>query len=256
MTTTRTDVIVVGAGLSGLSAARQLQAAGLGVVVVEARDRVGGRTLSHSIEGSTFDLGAQWIGPTQHRVAALCRTLGVQTFPTFHAGRKVVEIGGKSRTYRGDIPALPPRALRELELLMRRIERLIQRVPLDWSTPEAARLDQHTAGEWIRRHTRFSAVRAMFTAVVRVVFGAEPDELSMLHFLAYARAAGGLRPLIDIEGGAQQERLRDGAQTLSLRLAEAVTGAGGAVWLQAPARRISQDDNGVEVLIEDGRILR
>ena len=76
-----TDVIVVGAGLAGLQAAVQVQRAGKTVRVIEARDRVGGRTLSQDIGTATFDLGGQWLGPTQERVARLVAQAGIRTFP-------------------------------------------------------------------------------------------------------------------------------------------------------------------------------
>ena len=97
----RADVCVVGAGLAGLRCAELLEEAGLRVAVLEARDRVGGRTLSKPVGRATLDLGGQWIGPGQHRLAALATRLGVATHPTFHEGRKVIAIGGKRSTYGG-----------------------------------------------------------------------------------------------------------------------------------------------------------
>ena len=85
------DLVVVGAGLSGLCAARRAADAGARVRVLEARDRVGGRTWSRDIGGATFDVGGQWIGPGQHRLAALTRELGIRTFPTFDDGKKVLD---------------------------------------------------------------------------------------------------------------------------------------------------------------------
>jgi monoamine oxidase len=92
------DVVIVGAGLAGLAAARSLSAAGASVVVVEARDRVGGRTLNHDIgDGKVVEVGGQWIGPTQDRLAALARDLGVDTFPTHAAGENLIEYEGSVR---------------------------------------------------------------------------------------------------------------------------------------------------------------
>src|SRR5690606_14732544 len=98
------DVIVVGAGLAGLCAARRLAERGASYIVLEARDRVGGRTLSQSLAGSMIDLGGQWIGPTQHRLAALANELGVATFPQYHAGTKLLSWGGKLQRYNADLP--------------------------------------------------------------------------------------------------------------------------------------------------------
>src|SRR4051812_7923389 len=100
------DVVVVGAGLAGLVAARAVKAAGASVVVVEARDRVGGRTLNHDIgDGKVVEVGGQWVGPTQHRMLALAREVGVETFPTYDEGENVIEW---RRKLRRDTRAIPP----------------------------------------------------------------------------------------------------------------------------------------------------
>ena len=100
------DVVVVGAGLAGLCAARELVQRGATCVVLEARDRVGGRTLSQPLAGETIDLGGQWIGPTQNRLAALAKELGIATFPQYHSGRKLLSWGGKLTSYTSDLPRL------------------------------------------------------------------------------------------------------------------------------------------------------
>ena len=75
-----TEVVVVGAGLAGLSAARALAAEGVAFEVIEARDRVGGRTVNESIgDGKIAELGGQWVGPTQDRILALIPELGLET---------------------------------------------------------------------------------------------------------------------------------------------------------------------------------
>jgi monoamine oxidase len=238
------DVLIAGAGLAGLTAATTLREAGARVVVLEARDRVGGRTLTQTIGGSSFDLGAQWIGPTQERMIALCQRLGVATFPTFHGGAKLTDLDGKLGQYSGDIPSLHPLALIELEVLLRRMDAQISRLSGGLSEPG---LDALTVGEWVRQRTRTQAVRRVVTAAVRVIMGADPDAVSALHFLAYARAAGGVRPLIEIEGGAQQERLVGGAQQLSQRLAEGLD-----VRLSEPVRHIDQSGDRVVVTTDAG----
>jgi monoamine oxidase len=107
------DVVVVGAGLAGLVAARDVSAAGAGVVVLEARDRVGGRTLNEDIgDGKVVEVGGQWIGPTQHRLAALAKELGVATFPTWSAGDNVIELDGRIRRFRVSLPASSPTSCR------------------------------------------------------------------------------------------------------------------------------------------------
>src|SRR5258708_33508170 len=93
------EVGVAGAGLAGRAAARDLTAAGRSVLVLEARDRVGGRIVSQDIgDGKIVEMGGQWAGPTQDRLYALAADLAVTTFPTYDTGRKVLHFNGKRGT--------------------------------------------------------------------------------------------------------------------------------------------------------------
>ena len=121
------DCIVVGAGISGLSCARALKRAGLKIRVVEARDRVGGRTLSHAMKHDIIDLGGQWIGPTQNNVIALCKELGIETFKQFTKGKKVMVVGDEVRTYSGFIPKMKLRALLEVAFKMLKVDGLAKK---------------------------------------------------------------------------------------------------------------------------------
>lgn len=240
------DVVVVGAGLAGLSAASKLTQAGATVTVVEARDRVGGRTQSQRAGDATFDLGAQWIGPGQTRVAALADELGLATFATWHEGRKILSVGGRTSTYKGSIPSLPPLKLMLLQRSIGSIDRLARRVPLDtpWTAERAAEWDGMTLETWKRRNVFSADVRGVFDVAARVVFGAEPAELSLLHFLFYVHSGGGLMSLVEIEGGAQQTRFTEGAQSLAEGLAAQL---GDRVSLSTPVRLVEQDADGVVV---------
>jgi len=97
----RTDVVVVGAGLAGLTTARELTAAGRDVVVLEARDRVGGRTVNHDLgDGKVVEAGGQFVGPTQDHILALAKQVGVETFPAYTQGASVYVNGGMALTWR------------------------------------------------------------------------------------------------------------------------------------------------------------
>ena len=125
------DAVIVGAGLAGLCAARELVRRGRSCVVVEARDRVGGRTLSRRLGRDTIDLGGQWIGPTQDRLAALAADLGIERFPQHHEGRKILSWAGRLSTFDGDLPNLPLLAQLELARTDWRWKRFVREIPPD-----------------------------------------------------------------------------------------------------------------------------
>jgi len=239
------DVVIVGAGLAGLVAARQLSAAGREVLVLEARDRVGGRTLNASIgAGKVIEMGGQWVGPTQDRVLALARELEIETFPTYYEGRNILELRGKLKKYKGTIPRLPPHVLLDIERARRRLGKLSSRVSAEapWEAEGAAELDSQSLATWVKRVTRTKKARSLLEVAVGTVMGTGTAELSVLWMLAYVRAAGGFDALIDTEGGAQQDRFAGGSQLISQRLA---AGLGEAVALSAPVGWIGQDGGGV-----------
>ncbi len=248
----RWDVVVVGAGISGLLAARRLSAWGARVAVVEAQDRVGGRTLSAPLGRGTFDLGGQWIGPTQLRIQALAKELGVTTFPVHHQGEKVIEVGGRLRTYKSDIPSLSVWNLAELQLVLNRLKKMGERLDTarPWAAAEAESWDRTTVEQWKQAHLYGSGVKAMVDLLVQSVFSSEPAELSVLYFLAYARAGGDIEKLAKVEGGAQQDRFCGGAQQISLRMAQEL---GDAVHLSSPVTALVQEDQGIQVVTPSAR---
>jgi monoamine oxidase len=240
------DVIIIGAGVAGLTAARALTRAGASVRVLEARDRVGGRTLSQSVGGDVVDLGGQWVGPHQRHALRMVDELGLKRFSQFHHGTKVLEVRGERRTYRGQVPALPLLSLLDLQRNLWRLDGLARRVPLDrpYTAPRAAEWDVLTLEAWKQRHIPTWGARAALDIATRAIFGAEPAELSFLHFLFYVHSNGGLMPLSQVENGAQAERIEGGAQGIALRLAEPL---GPHVMLSTPVRAVHQDAHGVQV---------
>ncbi len=241
------DVAVIGAGLAGLVAARDLAREGASVVVLEARERVGGRTLNAELgEGKVVEVGGQWIGPTQERLAALASELGIETFPTYIEGQNLLELGGRQRRYSGTIPRLNPASLVELELARRRLDALGRRLSLEapWSSDRARKLDSLTLSSWLRRALHTGPARRLVEIAVRTVWGADSSELSLLFALWYMRSGGGFDSLLDTEGGAQQDRFAGGSQLISLRLASEL---GERVLTSVPVRRVNHGAERVEI---------
>ena len=242
------DVVVVGAGLAGLTAARELAGAGLDVRVIEARDRVGGRNLSQSVGDHPEDIvevGGQWVGPTQHEVLALANELGIGTYPTHATGKNLFETDrGKLKRYRGTIPMLGPLVMVDYGRADLKLKRLIKRVSAEapWEAEDADRLDEQSFATWIRGAARTGTAREALATACRAVFSVEPADVSLLHVLFYAASAGGWDDLLDTEGGAQQDRLAGGTQQLSIRMAEEL---GDRVELSAPVRAIRAEADGV-----------
>ena len=249
----RADVVVVGAGLSGLSAARKLQRGGASVSVVEARDRVGGRNWSQAIGDGVFDVGGQWVGPDQKRVLALIDELGIQTFPTYCVGKKVLELEGKVSTYKRSIPSMSIPHLIQLTGALSYLKRVRQRVSstAPMGAEGAHELDAETLETWRSRFVKSGKVSGVMDAAIRTIFGAEARDLSALYFLMYLNAGGGLLKLSEIEGGAQQDRLIGGTQPLSEGLAKEL---GDSVLLGAPVRRLVQASDGVDALTDQGTV--
>jgi monoamine oxidase len=246
------DVVVVGAGLAGLTAARALEQAGRSAIVLEARDRVGGRVLSHTIStGEYAELGGMFTGPTQDRIQALAAAVGVGTFPTYNTGNNVF-IGGDGRreVFPNNTPfgTAPPDPLvaGDIALAVTLLDQMAANVPVGapWTASSADDWDRQTLDAWLRANTSGSAeFMAVTSAATEAIFGCEPRELSLLYTLFYIAASGNEQNVGTFErnfntaGGAQESRFVGGAWTIPLRVANQLTSF---VRLNQPVTRIDQ----------------
>ena len=251
------DVCVVGAGFAGLTAARDLVNAGRSVVVLEARDVVGGRVQNHELGGGQVsERGGTFVGPTQDHVLDLATQLGVDKFDTYDTGDNVYMADGRRSTYSDTGPTgtapLDPVILPELALVVQQLDTMANSVPVDapWSAPKAAEWDGQTLESWVKANSASDKFRRLVPLATRPIFGAEPRELSLLFVLFYIAASGNethpgtFERNFDTRDGGQMWRLVGGSQQIALRIAAQL---GKRVVLRSPVRRITQKSGRITV---------
>lgn len=234
------DVVVIGAGFAGLTAAYELSKAGKKVKVLEARDRVGGRVYTKQINADTYlDLGGQWIGPTQDRVYALASEFGVKTFTSYSSGTHSLILNEKLCHYKGLIPKIDIFSLLNLDYTIKKLNRLSKTISLEkpWQSQKAENFDSQTLATFLDKNILFASARKILNIGLETVFACNASEISLLHALFYIKSGVDLEHLFNMEGGAQQDRLIGGAQTLANRLAEKLTDT---VRLSSPVKKIEQ----------------
>jgi monoamine oxidase len=243
------DAVVVGAGLAGLTAARKIAAKGHSVVVLEARDRVGGRTFDQRIAaGKVVEMGGEWAGPGQDKVLALAKELGIKTFESFGAGDNLYYRNGTLTTYSGDIPPANPASLVELEALIVLLNQMAAQVPeKPWRAANASAWDSQTIETWIEANMHTDDARFLARLVVEGVYGAEPQDISLLDLLSAIRGAGGDVQTLAFD--AQSLRFVGGSQRLSKGLARKL---GRRIVLGAAVSEIRHSRGSVRVISNKG----
>jgi monoamine oxidase len=254
----KADVVVIGAGLAGLTAAREIVRAGHSAIVLEARDRVGGRVLNKPIEGGEIsERGGTFAGPTQDHILGLAKELGVDTFPTYAQGDNVYFADGSRSTYSDSSPlgTAPPDPLivADVAQVVTRLDEMSKEVPVDapWTADQAADWDQQSFDTWIRANSTPSPhFRRIVSTATRPIFGAEPRDLSLLFVLFYIAASGNeqnpgtFERNFNTRDGAQMFRFHGGSQLIAERLAEEL---GGRIILSSAVERIDHSDQRVQV---------
>src|SRR5579862_6129655 len=243
-----TDVCVVGAGYAGLTAARRLAQHGKSVVVLEARDRVGGRIWTAPlVDGTPIDRGGAWLAPYHDAIYALAAEVGVSAYKTHMKGAHLLVDGDRLRRYTGLIPKISPLAVLTIARAQLKIDRVAKQVPLDapWTAPKAAEWDNETVAQYIARCGITKGIgRELFEMAVRGLMTGDLDDVSYLHLLLLVHAHGSINNLFSIEKGGQDSLVDGGAGSIAQRIAAEL---GDAVRLHAPVRSITQRDDRVDV---------
>jgi monoamine oxidase len=242
------DVCVVGAGFAGLSAAWRLHQAGKEVAVLEARERVGGRSWTvHLDDGTQIDRGCGWIGAGQDRSYALAAEMGVDTYPTWAEGEHIVVSGGKPTRYTGTVPLkINVLQLANVGIAMTRLNQMAKKVPPDtpWTAKDAASWDNRTVRDWLESGTAPGLGRDMLRASLGDLFTSDLSEVSLLGALQLLSSNHGFERLVSVKGGHQESRVVGGTQAILNAIHERL---GAAVRLATPVRQVTQRAGGVEV---------
>ncbi|HEX6485513.1 MAG TPA: FAD-dependent oxidoreductase [Nocardioidaceae bacterium] len=255
----RVDVVVVGGGLSGLVAARRVANTGRSVLVLEARDRVGGRILNHTLRsGAVIESGGAFVGPTQDHLLALAKELGVKTFKQYAVGDNVYVSNGRATRYQGTVPP-DPLILPDAAQLITRINEMSKEVPVDapWAAPRAREWDATSFHDWVEENSVNPAVRNLLLSYLQPTFGSDGRDMSLLFLLWYIAQSGNERNhgtferSSDTSGGAQDSRFVGGSGLIPQRLARRL---GDIVALDAAVRRIDQRADRVVVTSDRGPV--
>lgn len=252
------DVVVIGAGAAGLTAANELRKAGLSVAVLEARDRVGGRLHTDIIDGAMLEIGGQWVSPDQEALIETLADLGLETYPRYREGDSVyVDAKGELTRFTGEIFPVPEATEKVMVDLIDELDRMVAEIDPDrpWEHPDAEELDRTSFEAWLAARTDDQEARDNIALFIAGAMLTKPAHaFSTLQALLMAASAGSFSHLVDADF-ILDKRVVGGLQQVPLLLAERL---GDDVFLEQPVRRIewteARDGSGSGVTVETERM--
>jgi putrescine oxidase len=250
------DVVIVGAGAAGTTAANELKKAGLSVVVLEARDRVGGRLWTDVVDGAMLEIGGQWVSPDQEALKETISELGLETYRRYREGDSVyIGRDGERRRFTGEIFPVAPETEKEIVRLIDVLDDMVAQVDPDkpWEHPDAEALDRISFEAWLEEQTDDQEARDNIALFIAGAMLTKPAyAFSALQALLMAASAGSFTHLVDADY-ILDERVVGGLQQVPLLLAERL---GDDVMLEQPVHTIQWSDDGVTVLTDGGLTVR
>ncbi len=247
MTEITRDVVIIGAGAAGLTAANELKKAGLSVAVLEARDRVGGRLWTDTIEGAMLEIGGQWISPDQTALQETVAELGLDTFSRYREGDSVyVGPDGVAHRFTGEMFPVAPETEAVIAEITERLDEMVAGIDPDrpWAHEKAAEWDSVSWDAWLRSQTDDDeAVRNLAFATGSAMLTKPTHAISLLESLLMAASAGSYSNLVDADF-ILDKRVVGGLQQVPLLLAERLDGD---VFVSQAVRTIEWSDAGVTV---------
>jgi monoamine oxidase len=249
----RADVVVVGAGFSGLTAARALAKAGKKIVVLEARNRVGGRVKAGTIAGRTVDVGGMWAAATQTKILEVIKEFGFQLVPQFEKGKNITEANHRRFEASGNAYGFGKAGDDEATRVMAKVDALSQQVPLDgpWKAAKAREWDTISAEDWFAKNTTNPEVLNTLRGLTRGILTADAYQVSFLYFLFYMRSGDSFVSQAGFgQGTTQAWTVRETMHGVAAKIGEELKDA---IVFESPVRAISQNEAGVTVEAEKGK---
>ena len=254
------DVVIIGGGLSGLAAGNYFfDHQQKNFLILEARDRVGGRTCTIDYKEHAVDVGGAYVGPFQNRILRLAREFNMRTYRINNKGKNVLTFSNGNRTeYKGTIPtSIGVFGLLDLNYLLCRTQELCEHIPnlTPWSNEDlSSKYDGITLEDWLQTLVETEESKEIYRAAARSILCVEPSEVSMFAWLSYVNNGLGIMRLCEVENGAQERKFFGESQQISNRLREKLGFQ--RVLLNHPVKHIqwSSTSDLVQITCENNRI--